>query len=398
MKNNFCSILLILTVILITAVNMQAEAVLVVVKGEISPQFPQPGGQVTITFTIGNIGNMDVPGRTSLGVEVYSSNSTGTRVAGDYVNAIPWYTNNINPLERGTRQTISTTVTLNKEGPHTALAVIITEGYTNQQVRVAPGNDRKSFGVVRPADLVLAGIRLNHQGRLILTMLNAGAAIPDEHFQASNIKVKVAAGTFTIPLYNAATRLLQLRGNAVFPGIGSIRRINYIWPNTGESGITLSPALQHRVEATIDENQSVFDNKRSNNTKIVWVGGKPDLVVCFKKKNHNKPHRSAYYPPVVKNIGYAASPPSKLRFWIKDDGVKTYNIPALAPGQEYNGVQRRVYWIRIKTHQFRLTVDHNNDVAELDEFNNIIEGTIRVGKYGNNSETLCSDAPGMTGF
>jgi hypothetical protein len=393
-----CLILSIITVFLFTAATVQAEAVLVIVKAEMSPQFPQPGGQVTVTFTIGNIGDQDAPGRTSLGVEIYSSNKQGNRIAGDYIKAIPWYTNNIEPIQKGTQQTISTTVTLNKEGLHTTSGVIITEGYTIQQVRVARGNDKKIFSVVRPADLVLSDIRMNHQGRLILTMYNAGAAIPDEHFQAANIRVKVAAGTFTVPLKNAATKLLQLPGKPILPGIGSLYRINYIWAATGGSGIILSPNLQNKVEATIDFNQSIFDKNRANNTKIVWVGGKPDLVVCFKKLNHNKPNQNAYYPPIVKNIGYAPSTPSKLRFWIEDDGVKTYNIPALAPNEEYKGVQRKVYWIRVKNHKFRLTADNNNDVEEFDEYNNIIEGIITVGKYGNNSRTLCSDAPGMTGY
>jgi hypothetical protein len=274
--------------------------------------------------------------------------------------------------------------------------VIISEGYTINQLRVVAGVGKKMFYVSRPADLVLESVGLNHQGRLILQMYNAGAAIPDEHFQTSGISVKVASGIYKIPLSKAAPKTLQLAGKSGVLGIPI--RHTFLWPATGESGFVLSPTLQHKVEATLDYNQSILDNKRFNNTKTVWVGGKPDLVVCFKKFNHNKPNQNAYYPPVVKNIGYASSTPSKLRFWIENDGVKTYNIPALAPGEEYKGVQRRVYWIRVKSHKFRLTADNNNDVAELIESNNIIEGIITVGKYGNNSQTLCSDAPGMTGF
>ncbi len=373
-----------------------AGAVLTITKAEIVPDFPQPGSYVTAKFTIKNIGDQAVPGVSSLGVEIFSSTKNGNRVSGDFVTAIPWYTNNINPLPPNASQVISTVATMNKEGYHIASAVIISEGYTSEQMRVVAGENKKLFYVSRPADLVLENVSLNHQGRLILRMYNAGAHIPDEYFQSSGISVKADGNTYKMPLNKAAPRTLQLAGRAGVFGIPV--RHKYIWKATGESGFTLSPSLQHKVEVVLDYNQAMLDNKRFNNTKTVWVGGKPDLVVCFKKFNHNKAHRNAFYPPTVKNIGFARSNPSKLRFWIKDDGVKTYSIPALDPGEVYKGVQRKVYWIRTKSHRFRLTADFNKNVEELDESNNIIEGRITVGKYGVNSPIKCSDKPGMTGW
>ncbi len=396
MKRNLILFLFLATVLLIASIPIRAEAVLTITKIEIVPDFPQPGGYVMAKFTVKNIGDRAVPGRTSLGAEIYSCKKNGVRIAGDNVKIIPWYTNNINSLPPNASQVISKSVRLNKEGYHTVSAVILSEGYTLNQLRVVEGENKKLFYVSRPADLVLESVGLTHQGRLVLRMYNAGATIPDEHFQASGISVKTPSGTYKIPLEKAAKKTLQLEKKRGVLGIPI--RHNYIWKSTGESGFTLPPNLQHKVEVNLDYNEAILDNRRFNNKKTVWVGGKPDLVVCFKKYNHNKPHRNAYYPPVVKNIGYATSARSKLRFWIKDDGVKTYNIPPLAPGQEYKGVQRRVYWIRVKSHRFRLTVDKNNDVDELVESNNIIEGIITVGKYGNNSATLCSDAPGMRGF
>jgi hypothetical protein len=383
--------------LLILVITVPAGAVLKITKAEIIPDFPQPEGYITAKFTVKNIGDRAVPGQSSLGVEIFSSGRNGSRIAGDFVKAIPWYSNNINPLPPNASQVISAVAKLNKEGYHTASAVIISEGYTIDQLRVAEGINKKVFYVSRPADLVLESIRLNQQGRLVLGIYNAGAAIPDEHFQTAMIQVKVAAGIFTVPLGNNATKLLQKPHRRGFPGIIA-ERVNYIWPATGANGIVLSPTLQNKVEANIDYNQGILDNKRFNNKKTVWVGGKADLVVCFKKFNHNRPNRNAYYPPVVKNIGYARSKASKLRFWIKDDGVKTYNIPPLDPGQEYRGVQRRVYWIRVKSHRFHLIADYTNTVEEIGENNNIIEGTITVGKYGNNSPIRCSDAPGMRGW
>ncbi len=66
------------------------------------------------------------------------------------------------------------------------------------------------FYVSRPADLVLESVGLNHAGRLILRMYNAGAAIPDEHFQTSGISVKAGGNTYKIPLRTAAKKTLQL--------------------------------------------------------------------------------------------------------------------------------------------------------------------------------------------
>lgn len=378
------------------ALSIQAEAVLTITNAEISPKFPRPGGYVTAKFTVKNIGDRAVPGLSSLGLKIYSSDKNGNQVAGDNITAIPWYTNNINPLPPNASQVISRTVKVKFEGIHTASAVIISEGYTIEQLRVVNGTHKKQFVVSKQADLALESVGLNQQGRLVLRMSNKGEAIPDEHFETSGISVKVGNRTYKMPLREAAPKTLQKAYNRLLPAMNVKHR--YIWAASGESGFTLSPTIQHKIEVTLDYNESINDRRRSNNSKTVWVGGKPDLVVCFKKFNHNKPHRNAYYPPVVKNIGYSASTRAKLRFWIKDDGVKTYNIPPLAPGQEYKGVQRRVYWIRTKSHRFRLTVDFNNDVDELVENNNIIEGIITVGTYGNNSETLCSDAPGMTGW
>ncbi len=369
---------------------------LTITGAEVVQKFPRPGGNITVKFTVKNIGDQTAPGQTSLGVEMYSANKNGARISGDFVKAIPWYTNNINSLSPDQSQTISATARLDREGRHTALAVIISEGYSQQQLRIVNGTFKKSFSVVNPADLVLERVGLNHQGRLILRMYNAGAAIPDEHFQTSGISVKVASGTYKMPLRDAAPKLLQLAAKPGFLSVG--RRFNYRWAATGTSGVVLSPTLQHKVEVILDYNRSIYDTRRANNTRTVWVGGKPDLVVCFKKFNHNRAHRTAIYPPVVKNIGYARSGRSKLRFWIKDDGVKTYSIPPLDPGEEYRGVQRKVYWVRVKRHRFQLTVDKNGEVDELIEGNNIIQGLIIVGKYGIMSPIRCSDAPGMTGW
>jgi hypothetical protein len=127
------------------------------------------------------------------------------------------------------------------------------------------------------------------------------------------------------------------------------------------------------------------------------VSPRPDLVVCFKKHNHVSSSQQVTFPPKVRNLGSAPSTPVNLSFWIEGKGTENYTIPVIDPGDEYAGVQRSVYWSGAGAFSFSLIVDSNNDVGEVHETNNVIEGFIAVGAYGSNSETLCSDQPGMTG-
>jgi len=126
------------------------------------------------------------------------------------------------------------------------------------------------------------------------------------------------------------------------------------------------------------------------------VAPRPDLVVCFKKTNHLSGSQSATFPPKVRNLGAAPSTPANLSFWIEGKGTENFTIPAVDPGDEYAGVQRTDYYT--SGVRFSLVVDSNDDVDEVYEGNNVIEGWIQVGQYGSNSVTQCSDQPGMTGY
>lgn len=389
--------ILIAVFILFTVSLARAEAVLTITGAEVTTNFPVPGAPVSVDFVVQNIGNEQVPGRTSLGVDIYSSNEQGIRAAGDFVRPIGWHTYNIDELLPGRSQTITATAVLNKIGWHAAEAVLFSESISADKLRVVNPNFKKTFRINRPPDLVLENMRLSRQGRLSLLVFNGGGDIPDAQFQNSNIRVNVTGvGVRTIPLSSVAPATLKKAQQAGWLGLPP--RYLFELPSTGSSGLIINPSVKNKIEVTLDYNQSINDSRRSNNTMKKNLGGTPDLVVCFKKSNHNKPHRNVWYPPYVKNIGYATSGSSKLRFWIENDGAKTYNIPQLAPGKEYHGINRRVYWVRVKIHKFRLTADFNKSIAEFDETNNIIEGSIIVGDYGNNSQTLCSDAPGMTGY
>ncbi len=143
----------------------------------------------------------------------------------------------------------------------------------------------------------------------------------------------------------------------------------------------------------LDYKNTLSETNEGNNRKALSykVNPLPDLVVCFKKyMKVNVPGKS-WFPVKVKNKGDAPSKPSRLRFWIQKRGVKHYNIPKLAPGQEY-GIQRSEYWTFKGSTNFSLRIDDNNLVLEVNDNNNKIEGIIyRGGKYGFNSKTACSD-------
>ncbi len=382
--------------ILFSASVVRADAVLTITNAEMSPRFPNPGNQVTLRVTVKNIGEDAIPFRTSLGVEFYSSTRTGQRTGGESIQAIPMYTENIAPLEPNQTQVISATAKLNKRGFHTAFVILHHEALPMDKVRFENGSRNIIFEVSPPSDLALERIYLNHQGRLIIRMYNAGNKIPNEQYNNSNISVRAGGDQYLIPLRKAAPKTIQ---NAAKPGIpGVFTRHTFKWPMTGQSGFKLNPAEKTKVEVTVDYNQSINDAKQQNNTIKQELGGGPDLVVCFKKDNHNKPHRYATYYPEIKNIGYATAPPSRLRFWIEGKGASNYGVPKLEPGMSYKGGFRRVYWVNVGNRKFRLTADFAKAVNEFDEYNNIIEGVIMVGDYGFNSKTLCSDSPGMTGF
>lgn len=385
-------------IFLFTAVTVQAEPVITITGAEISPQFPEPGDQVTASFTVKNVGDLTTTcPPVTLAMDIYSSTEYGNPDTGDFV-AIP--PEDIGTLLPNQEVAISATVPLNHEGRHTASAVINNEFCQLGEMPVLERYLRKSFHVTRPADLVMDGFKLNREGRLVLTMHNAGAAIPDDHFQASTIRVKIGANTYTHYLRNADPSGRLKKANR--PGFG-LNRVRYVWPATGPHGIVLPRAEKHKIEGTVDHNNSVNDHRRSNNTKVNFVGGLPDLVVCFKKFNHSPGGKHSWYSPVVKNIGNARSGTANLRFYIQNKGGTNHSIPTIPAGGEYTGIKRKIYWAKRGNHTFKLNVDNQHKVDELHENNNIINGNICVGPWwpgkfdrcGLASETMCSDAPGM---
>jgi hypothetical protein len=231
-------------------------------------------------------------------------------------------------------------------------------------------------------------------------MHNDGDAIPDTYFNASVIKVLIGTNEYTHYLRDADPDGVLKRGHQPWFS----RRVNFVWPNTGPHGIVLPREQRHEVTVSIDYNGDIPDRKRANNTKTLTIGGLPDLVVCYSKYKRSESARTNRYRPVVRNIGNARSGESTLRFYIQDKGARNRSIPSLLPGEAYRGAYREVYWAMKGLHSFRLTIDRNHEVDELDEGNNVINGHICVGPWwiGSFDEQCwattpvrCSDQPGM---
>lgn len=160
---------------------------------------------------------------------------------------------------------------------------------------------------------------------------------------------------------------------------------------------TFRHAGRHKVEAWINtEDFAVGEEVSGNNFSEKTFRVKaalPDLVVCFKKNNKVPAHRRSTFPVKIRNIGKAVSVPCDLRFWIEKKGIKHYPIPALAPGGTHN-IQRSVYWASRRTSKFSLRIDSRDQVSEMDENNNNIQGTICTETYcpaPANSRTECSN-------
>lgn len=265
-------------------------------------------------------------------------------------------------------------------------------------------------------DLKMLGAKLTSDNRLKLYLRNLGATISEQKYTQMYVAVSIDGGAFkrlNLPTVDpqGSLRFKESPSDFFLP---PFKAFNFIWPLPAEAGDDgLAPFVsgaRHQIKARVGlhaYNNNVhfsYDSRPGNNERVTYVGGTPDLVVCFKKINLSKTARYSYYPPRIKNIGNAASGPANLRFWIEDKGVENYTVPSLPAGGEHS-IQRKVWWFQKGVRRFTLMVDNNTEVEEGDgELNNTIAGLICVSAAGwntfdsqgcVNSETLCSDAPGM---
>jgi hypothetical protein len=101
----------------------------------------------------------------------------------------------------------------------------------------------------------------------------------------------------------------------------------------------------------------------------------PDLVICLRHHNDIHVPGSGTVPVRVKNVGKAASDPTRVRIHFEGDGTNHRDLPALAPGQVAT-VGRHEYWTLIAHKTITVEVDDDKKVVESNENNNIMTGTL----------------------
>jgi subtilase family serine protease len=249
-----------------------------------------------------------------------------------------------------------------------------------------------------PADLVVTKVSImpiqpemkNDLARISVTVKNVGGTKPSRKTSLSMSVWSVNSSGQRVVGRTSLPNLIPWYTNNI-PRLDPDQKITLSKTHTFNFG------GRHKVEGVIITEGLSAGEEISNNNQYERIFSvkslRPDLVVCFKKNNKSPPHAKSTYPVRVRNIGKATAAPSDLRFRIQKKGVKHYKIPALEPGQSHS-IQRSVYWASRRVSNFSLHIDSKNQVAEMNEGNNTIEGTICTQKYcatPANSITACSD-------
>jgi len=132
---------------------------------------------------------------------------------------------------------------------------------------------------------------------------------------------------------------------------------------------------------TLDINGDVYEILENNNTKeklyTVDPGPLPDLIVCIRNGGMVRLNVTKKVWASVRNIGDAPSAPCKLRFYIKQNEVKYFNVPALDPGKNVV-FYREPVWHTTGSKRMKAIVDYYKVVEEKKEYNNSVEGHISV--------------------
>lgn len=257
-------------------IKMRADLVISDIK--ITPDQPRAKqDMINFDVTVKNAGNGPTRKACSLGMHLSNQDTKP-----DYSRQIiPWYTNNIPPLEPGKEVKIkSKTITILYPGRYKLGMVIITEGL--QIGDENPQNNQKDiyFRATVPdiTDLVLDSVALDPEGRIVLRMHNDNNPIPDQDFDISYVKIKVldTGVEKNIKLKDMDPAGILKRGNPTPSLFGSGKTyLNFTWPNTGYDAIKLEPGTACIVEVTVDYNAQIRDQKRANNKKTVTLTYNP---------------------------------------------------------------------------------------------------------------------------
>jgi hypothetical protein len=135
----------------------------------------------------------------------------------------------------------------------------------------------------------------------------------------------------------------------------------------------------YRFTLKLDVDNNVTEANEGNNEKfiLVDVNPLPDLTVTVTSGIHARLAFKSSIWADVKNIGELRSAPSILHFYVQKHGTKTYNIPALDPGETHT-ITRREKWFKLGYKNYNAYIDKDNHIKEINEHNNFAKNRIKV--------------------
>lgn len=153
----------------------------------------------------------------------------------------------------------------------------------------------------------------------------------------------------------------------------------------------------YTITLVLDPDNSV-DEANENNNSTTWsfnASPLPDLIVYIDNAKRPPVGREREIRMVVKNIGSVETTTYgnwKLRSYVKQKGVKHYDIPPLAPGETHI-IKRKHRWGTAGTKKINARISSSR--TEINENNNFVEGSYFVilphhNKYTAAPKVKCS--------
>ncbi len=333
-------------------------------------------------------------------------------------------------LEPGGEYVVEIPFTFSEQGPWSVIVMLWTDpleqAHNSPAARAHPilgGNPsslEKKVTVLSPpipGDLALTLLTTTRDGHLRIEMHNQSLQymrqsdynfenpayiktrhLPENNFRNSTIKVHIENS-------RGLVRDVTARMDEVDPhGLLKFRNVtrSYTWPvqDAGHpNGIDPAEISGCTVQVTLNSNRSIFETDYRNNSRSKHFCASPqnlekhpDLVVCMKRYIRlTWPVTKTFHMHVV-NIGTAPSAATKLSFHVGGHGTSHHDIPPLQPGEDYTA-KKTFTWGNSGTNHYKLIIDYENKVTELEEDNNILCGIITRGHGYSDQHPMCSDMP-----
>jgi len=149
---------------------------------------------------------------------------------------------------------------------------------------------------------------------------------------------------------------------------------------TFNKGFRIDKPGTYEVTLVLDPNDAI-DEIDENNNSTTWsfnASPLPDLIVYIDNAKRPPVGREREIRIVVKNIGSAETNAYgnwKLRSYVKQKGVKIYDIPPLAPGETYT-IKRNHKWGTSGTKKINAGISSTR--TEINADNNFVESSFFV--------------------